>query len=78
MRCYGYKCNDINVSYINEGYEQDDNFASALAEAKIVKTAKIADQTAIANELLDIITEDRIRIYKDAMDGRYEIKKGNN
>ena len=77
MRCYGYKCNDINVSYINEGYEQDDNFASALAEAKIVKTAKIADQTAIANELLDIITEDRIRIYKDAMEGRYEIKKGN-
>ena len=77
MRCYGYKCNDINVSYINEGYEQDDSFASALAEAKIVKTAKIADQTAIANELLDIITEDRIRIYKDAMEGRYEIKKGN-
>ncbi len=77
MRCYGYTCNDIDVAFIDKHGVDDEIYVKALVDAKIQCQITTSEQSQLASELLDIMTEDRIRIYKDVMDGRYEIRKGN-
>ena len=77
MRHYGYQCNDIDVALIDKHATDDQTYATALTDAKLQRQKTVAEQSELADELLDIITEERIRIYKDVMEGRYEIKKGN-
>lgn len=75
---YGYRYSSKELGTYN-GLVDENNVSSvdeiesaiqrAKDEAKTVKTAHVA-------ELLDLITEDRLFIYRDCMNGKYDIKKG--
>lgn len=78
MRLYGYECFDIDTSF-NEYHAEtsEERFTEIIASVKHNRELSVSEQSELATELLDIMTEDRLRIYKSVMDGMYEIKKGN-
>lgn len=72
MKAYGY----LYSSEDRGRYRATTAEAKSVGSAKEVSTATIrAQQTAYAEELMDLITEDRLTLYRDVIAGRYECIK---
>lgn len=78
MMSYGYEYRSFELGEFKEKVNEDfiikDDIKSLLAQAKRSEQTKA---TAATEELLDLITEDRLYIYKSVLKGEYDIRKGN-
>lgn len=77
MISYGYKYNSFDLGEFKERIGED--FIVKDDINSLIKQAKQSEQirkTVSTCELLDLITEDRLHIYKDVLNGKYDIRKG--
>lgn len=74
MISYGYEYMSKSLGKFHPDNESDLLDLEALAKGAMRKQKDL--NTEHINELIDMITEDRLPIYKDVMDGKYEIVKG--
>lgn len=77
MMSYGYEYHSQDIGEfkgdMDEDFMKSDDIKELLKSAKHTVTAA---NTAHVEELLDLITEDRLMLYKDVLAGSYEIRKG--
>lgn len=81
MMSYGYEYSSVELGEFKGCTGQD---AQARAETKmeikdLITKARMDTQsnnTIVISELLDMITEDRLYIYRDVAQGKYEVRKG--
>lgn len=75
MMAYGYNITsqDLKDFYVT-GAEM---FQDLKNKVKMAYDEQLILNTTHIEELMDIITEDRLGIYKDVLAGKYEIRKGN-
>lgn len=77
MMSYGYEYSSKELGTYKEEFDEDGvkqvDFKQLQKEAKKQHTIKYRKDT---EELLDLITEDRLMIYKSVMKGEYDIRKG--
>ena len=75
MMSYGY---DVNVKDLNSFSLSDGEiFADLQNMVKLAYDERIKLNTEQIDELMELITEDRLNIYRDVLQGLYEIRKGN-
>lgn len=73
MQAYGYRVNSVDLkSFILE----DALFSNLKDMVRLAYDEGLELNTRHIEELMELITEDRLKIYKDVLAGRYEIKKG--
>lgn len=78
MEAYGYNYSSIDLGEFKE-FVGEDNIKKATVLKSMVDAAhrnNVLHNTECVEELMELITEDRLGVYKDVMQGRYEIKKG--
>ena len=74
MESYGYQISSVDLGGFEcEGME---NFGDLRNMVKLAYDDQLALNTTHIEELMEIITEDRLNIYKDVLKGKYEIRKG--
>lgn len=72
---YGY---NVSASDLKDSFlEGSENFKDLTTMVKIAYDEKLNLNTSHIEELMDLITEDRLTLYKDVMAGDFEIRKGN-
>lgn len=74
MLSYGYEYESKNMGKFQTDKPEDLLDLESLAKGAMRKQKDL--NTEHIDELIDMITEDRLPIYKDVMDGKYEIVKG--
>jgi len=75
MEAYGYEIQAKDLGEFKmEGIE---DFANLKDMVKLAYDEQLTLNTSHIEELMDIITEDRLNIYKEVLRGKFEIKKGN-
>ena len=75
MEAYGYEIQAKDLrEFKMEGLE---DFADLKNMTKLAYDEQLTLNTTHIEELMDIITEDRLNIYKEVLRGKYDIKKGN-
>ena len=72
MKSYGYLLSSTDLP----SFESKETIGNVKTRSKIAYDDQVAKNTDDILELLDLITEDRLELYKDVMAGHYEIKKG--
>lgn len=72
MKAYGYLLDSKNLPEFEAKEVLDD----VKSRAQLAHTEQIELNTQHVEELMDIITEDRLDIYKNVLAGEYDIKKG--
>ena len=76
MECYGYTlCNSLDKS-LPVFKLSNEEMAVLKNEVSKAHDGRVAKNTKHVEELLDIITAERLVIYKGVINGEYEIKKG--
>lgn len=79
MISYGYEYNSKDLGetkiLVTDDYIATDNIKDILTQIR--KNTKLI-KSAMVEELLELITEDRLYIYKDALKGVFDIRKGEN
>lgn len=72
---YNYSSQDLGVykGIISEDFIISDDVQNLITS---VKNSEQARSTHLVDELMEMITEDRLYIYQDVMKGQYDIKKG--
>lgn len=74
MQSYGYKVSVTDLGqFIVEGAEV---FSDLKTMIKLASDDQLVLNTQYINELLDLITEDRLKLYSDVLNGQWEIRKG--
>ena len=77
MMGYGYKYDSEDLGeykgIIRENFIINDDISNLLSSVKSSEQARSSHQV---DELMDIITNDRLYIYQDVMKGQYDIRKG--
>ena len=78
MMSYGYRYNSFELGEFKESVGEDfivkDDIKNLLTQAK--RSEQVRSTVAI-DELLDLLTEDRLYIYKSVLKGEYDVRKGN-
>lgn len=74
MISYGYEYRSKNIGKFKPGEGQDINDI-ANASKKAAREQKSLNSEHV-EELMEMITEDRLGIYKEVMEGKFDIKKG--
>ena len=75
MQAYGYEVQAKDLKEFKmEGME---DFANLKDMVKLAYDDQLTLNTTHIEELMDIITEDRLNIYKEVLRGKFSIKKGN-
>ena len=75
MQAYGYEVQAKDLGEFKmEGIE---DFANLKDMVKLAYDDQLTLNTSHIEELMDIITEDRLNIYKEVLRGKFSIKKGN-
>lgn len=78
MMSYGYEYHSEELGEfkgnIGEDFIKTDDIKNLLKSAKNTVTSR---NTHHVEELIEIITEDRLNLYRDVLAGMYEIRKGN-
>lgn len=74
MMSYGYNVSAIDLK--DSFLEGSENFKDLATMVKIAYDEKLNLNTTHIEELMDLITEDRLILYKDVMSGDFEIRKG--
>lgn len=77
MKVYGYNAYPIDTSMMSYDTTQEEEFKYVMSAVHDNVECTKTMLTQVTEELLDKITEDRLQIYRNVMDGMYEIKKGN-
>lgn len=74
MMAYGYEISSRDLG----GFKLEDGevFSDLKTLVKLAYDEKLELSTRHVEELLDMITEDRLTVYKDVLQGLYEIRKG--
>ena len=75
MQSYGYNVSSVDHKSFTM-MEGGGNFRDLQALTKLAYDNQLKLNTTHIEELMDIITEDRLSIYKDVLKGKYEIRKG--
>lgn len=74
MQSYGYQISSSDLQdFQMEGME---NFTDLKNMVKLAYDEQLELNTKHIEELLELITEERLNIYKDVLNGKFEIKKG--
>ena len=74
MLSYGYKYTSKNMGEFKPSEAQ--SLLELEDQCKTAAEGQKSANTKHITELMDLITEDRLSIYKEVMDGKYEIEKG--
>lgn len=74
MEAYGYSISSFDLGELSA--ENIDIFASVKDLMRQAYDEKVMMNTAHIEELLEIIEEDRLALYKEVLAGKYEIRKG--
>lgn len=77
MQGYGYEYDSQDLDrfvYVNDGDVRQQDLIKSLID--IAHREYVVCNTKHIEELLDLITEDRLQVYRDVMMGKYEIKRG--
>lgn len=74
MQAYGYTYRSEDFGSFS--MKDPDDMKELTAAMSGARGAQTELDTAMIDELMEMITEDRLSIYKDAHDGRYDIRKG--
>lgn len=74
MQAYGYTYSSVSLGpFTMKNADDNKDLSSAI---KASRDAQTTENTEMVEELMEIITEDRLSIYREAMAGRYDIRKG--
>ena len=77
MMSYGYSYDSVDLGeykgMIGEDFILNDDIKYLMSS---VRSSEQAKNTAMIDELMDRITEDRLSIYQDVMKGKYDIRRG--
>lgn len=77
MMGYGYECDSVEIGEFKGNIGEDfiirDDLKALISHAK---SDEVAKNTRYVDELLDLMTEDRLYIYRDVVGGKFEIRKG--
>lgn len=74
MKSYGYQISSIDLKDFN--VNGSEIFRDLKNMVKLAHDEQLQLNTQHINELLDIITEDRLNLYKDVLSGKFDIRKG--
>lgn len=78
MMSYGYKYSSADLGVykgvISEDFIMSDDINNLISS---IRSSEQAKNSAMVDELMEHITEDRLYIYQDVMKGQYDIRKGN-
>lgn len=74
MKSYGYQISSIDLKDFN--VKGSEIFRDLKNMVKLAHDEQLQLNTQHINELLDIITEDRLNLYKDVLSGKFDIRKG--
>lgn len=74
MQAYGYTISAKDLGTFN--VTGSEIFRDLKNMVKLASDEQLVLNTQHIEELMDLITEDRLSIYKDVLDGKYEIRKG--
>lgn len=74
MKSYGYQISSIDLKDFN--VTGSEIFRDLKNMVKLAHDEQLQLNTQHINELLDIITEDRLNLYKDVLSGKFDIRKG--
>lgn len=74
MKSYGYQISSIDLKDFN--VRGSEIFRDLKNMVKLAHDEQLQLNTQRINELLDIITEDRLNLYKDVLSGKFDIRKG--
>ena len=75
MQAYGYNVSSFDLG--DCGIENSTVFENVKSAMRMAYDDKANDNTKHIEELLDLINEERLGLYKDVLAGKYDIKKGN-
>lgn len=75
MQAYGYRVSARDLGSFDVGGSEI--FGNLKDVVKMASDEQLSLNTSHIEELMDLITEDRLEIYKEVLNGRFEIKKGN-
>ena len=74
MQCYGYEISAIDLNDFN--CEGSENFKDLKNMMKLSREEQLNLNAKHCEELINLITDDRLELYKDVMKGLFEINKG--
>ena len=74
MQCYGYEISAVDLDSF--GCEGIESFNDLKTMVKLSREEQLNLNTRHCDELIELMTDDRLSIYKDVMGGKYEIRKG--
>lgn len=74
MQCYGYEISAVDLDSF--GCEGIESFSDLKTMVKLSREEQLNLNTRHCDELIELMTDDRLSIYKDVMGGKYEIRKG--
>lgn len=74
MMAYGYEISSKDLGSFN--IEEGEIFADLKNMVKLAYDDRVVLNTTHVEELMDLITEDRLTVYRDVLQGLYEIRKG--
>lgn len=74
MKSYDYQISSIDLKDFN--VKGSEIFRDLKNMVKLAHDEQLQLNTQHINELLDIITEDRLNLYKDVLSGKFDIRKG--
>lgn len=73
MKSYGYEISSVDLKEFN--VKGNEIFTDLKSMVKLAHDEQLHLNTTHINELMDIITEDRLNLYKDVLSGKFDIKK---
>lgn len=75
MQAYGYQVSAKDLGAFDSGGSEI--FSNLKDMVKLAADEQLQLNTTHIEELMELITEDRLEIYKEVLDGKFEIRKGN-
>ena len=74
MQCYGYEISAMDLQDTN--IEDSEVFGNMKDMIKLSRDEQLELNTRHCEELIDMMSDDRLALYKEVMRGAFEIKKG--
>ena len=75
MQCYGYEISAVDLNEFQ--CEGSESFSDLKNMIKLNKDEQLTLNTKHCEELINLITDERLSLYKEVMKGTFDIRKGN-
>ena len=75
MQCYGYEISAVDLNEFQ--CEGSESFSDLKNMMKLNKDEQLTLNTKHCEELINLITDERLSLYKEVMKGTFDIRKGN-